>query len=62
MATYWFTGRPVDQLFTQIFRSGSSYNETAWSDKEFDTVLDQAHAPNSTTPNGANCTARHRRW
>jgi peptide/nickel transport system substrate-binding protein len=44
MATYWFTGRPVDQLFTQIFRSGSSYNETAWSDKEFDAVLDRARA------------------
>lgn len=44
MATYWFTGRPVDQLLTQIFRSGSSYNETAWSDKEFDAVLDRARA------------------
>ena len=44
MATYWFTGRPVDQLFTQIFRSGSSYNETAWSDKQFDAVLDKARA------------------
>ncbi|MFG2344578.1 ABC transporter substrate-binding protein [Streptomyces phaeochromogenes] len=42
MATYWYTGRPVDQLFTQVFRSGSSYNETAWSDKNFDALLDRA--------------------
>ncbi|MDQ1032288.1 peptide/nickel transport system substrate-binding protein [Streptomyces umbrinus] len=42
MATYWYTGRPVDQLFTQVFRSGSSYNETAWSDKGFDALLDRA--------------------
>ncbi|WP_371596414.1 ABC transporter substrate-binding protein [Streptomyces sp. NBC_00564] len=42
MATYWYTGRPVDQLFTQVFRSGSSYNETAWSDKDFDALLDRA--------------------
>jgi peptide/nickel transport system substrate-binding protein len=44
MATYWYTGRPVDQLLTQIFRSGSSYNETAWSDKDFDALLDRARA------------------
>ncbi|MEU6138806.1 ABC transporter substrate-binding protein [Streptomyces sp. NPDC047081] len=44
MATYWYTGRPVDQLFTQIFRGGSSYNETAWSDKAFDALLDRARA------------------
>ncbi|MFJ5176287.1 ABC transporter substrate-binding protein [Streptomyces griseoviridis] len=44
MATYWFTGRPVDQLFTQIFRGGSSYNETAWRDQDFDAVLDRARA------------------
>ncbi|MET9911399.1 ABC transporter substrate-binding protein [Streptomyces sp. NPDC006476] len=49
MATYWYTGRPVDQLFTQIFRSGSSYNETAWSDKEFDAVLDRARAETDDT-------------
>ncbi|MEU3979266.1 ABC transporter substrate-binding protein [Streptomyces sp. NPDC026672] len=48
MATYWFTGRPVDQLFTEIFRSGSSYNETAWSDKGFDAVLDRARAETDT--------------
>ncbi|MFF2653727.1 ABC transporter substrate-binding protein [Streptomyces sp. NPDC058045] len=42
MATYWFTGRPIDQLFTEIFRGGSSYNETAWSDKDFDALLDRA--------------------
>ena len=42
MATYWFTGRPVDQLLNQIFRSGSSYNESAWSNETFDSVLDAA--------------------
>ncbi|MGI5423580.1 ABC transporter substrate-binding protein [Streptomyces sp. CA-179760] len=44
MATYWYTGRPVDQLFNQVFRGGSSYNETAWSDKGFDALLDRARA------------------
>lgn len=42
MVTYWFTGRPVDQLLNQIFRSGSSYNESAWADPTFDSVLDAA--------------------
>ncbi len=42
MATYWFTGRPVDQLLNQIFRGGSSYNETAWADDTFDAMLDDA--------------------
>lgn len=44
MVSYWFTGRPVDQLLNQIFRSGSSYNESAWSDKRFDQLLDAARA------------------
>lgn len=42
MATYWYTGRPADQLLNQVFRSGSSYNETAWSNEDFDTLLDDA--------------------
>ena len=42
MVTYWFTGRPVDQLLNQIFRSGTSYNESAWADPTFDSVLDAA--------------------
>ena len=42
MSTYWFTGRPIDQLLNEIFRSGGSYNETAWSDKAFDALLDRA--------------------
>ncbi|NEE01624.1 ABC transporter substrate-binding protein [Phytoactinopolyspora halotolerans] len=42
MATYWYTGRPVDQLLNQIFRGGSSYNETAWADDTFDAILDDA--------------------
>ena len=44
MVTYWYTGRPIDQLLNQIFRSGSSYNESAWSNPTFDSVLDAARA------------------
>ncbi|HWG22487.1 ABC transporter substrate-binding protein [Actinospica sp.] len=40
--SYWYTGRPVDQLLNQIFRAGSSYNETTWSDAQFGSVLDAA--------------------
>ena len=41
-ASYWYTGRPVDQLLNQIFRSGSSYNETGWSNPQFASALDAA--------------------
>ncbi|GGK89479.1 peptide ABC transporter substrate-binding protein [Curtobacterium luteum] len=44
MVSYWFTGRPIDQLLNQIFRSGSSYNESAWSNERFDALLDDARA------------------
>ncbi|WP_026118071.1 ABC transporter substrate-binding protein [Nocardiopsis salina] len=44
MATYWYTGRPADQLLNQVFRSGSSYNETAWSAPDFDDLLDAARS------------------
>ncbi|MBY0689072.1 ABC transporter substrate-binding protein [Microbacterium marinilacus] len=44
MVSYWFTGRPVDQLLNQIFRSGSSYNESAWANESFDALLDAARA------------------
>lgn len=44
MVSYWFTGRPIDQLLNQIFRSGSSYNESAWSNPDFDRLLDEARA------------------
>lgn len=44
MVSYWYTGRPVDQLLNQIFRSGSSYNESALSDTRLDQVLDAARA------------------
>jgi peptide/nickel transport system substrate-binding protein len=40
--SYWYTGRPVDQLLNQVFRSGSSYNETAWSSSAFGSLLDSA--------------------
>ena len=44
LVSYWFTGRPVDQLLNQIFRSGSAYNESAWSNPQFDQLLDAARA------------------
>jgi len=44
MVSYWFTGRPIDQLLNQIFRTGSSYNESAWSNPTFDQLLDSARA------------------
>ncbi len=44
MTSYWYTGRPIDQLLNQIFRSGSSYNENAFSNTSFDKLLDQARA------------------
>jgi peptide/nickel transport system substrate-binding protein len=40
--SYWYTGRPIDQLLNQIFRTGSSYNESLWSDSSFDKILDSA--------------------
>jgi len=49
MVSYWFTGRPVDQLLNQIFRSGSSYNEAAWSNPRFDRLLDAARADTNET-------------
>ncbi|MFJ7998259.1 ABC transporter substrate-binding protein [Streptomyces sp. NPDC096310] len=49
MATYWFTGRPVDQLLNQVFRGGSGYNETAWSDPAFDALLDRARRETDDT-------------
>lgn len=44
MMGYWATGRPIDQLLNQIFRSGSSYNESAWANEQFDDLLDSARA------------------
>jgi len=44
MVSYWFTGRPIDQVLNQIFRTGSSYNESAWSNPKFDALLDDARA------------------
>jgi peptide/nickel transport system substrate-binding protein len=41
-ASYWYTGRPIDQLLNQIFRANSSYNETLWSDATFASALDAA--------------------
>ncbi|MFG2106493.1 ABC transporter substrate-binding protein [Micromonospora chersina] len=44
MTSYWYTGRPIDQLLNQIFRSGSSYNENAYSNPRFDQTLNAARA------------------
>ena len=44
MTSYWYAGRPIDQLLNQIFRSGSSYNENAYSNPRFDQTLDAARA------------------
>lgn len=44
MVSYFSTGRPLDQLLNQIFRSGSGYNESAWENEEFDALLDEARA------------------
>lgn len=44
MVSYFSTGRPLDQLLNQIFRSGSGYNESAWDNQSFDTLLDEARA------------------
>jgi len=41
-ASYWYTGRPIDQLLNQVFRAGSSYNETGWSNPQFASILDAA--------------------
>jgi peptide/nickel transport system substrate-binding protein len=40
--SYWYTGRPIDQLLNQIFRAGSSYNESSWSDAQFTAILNSA--------------------
>ncbi|GAB3847125.1 ABC transporter substrate-binding protein [Nesterenkonia populi] len=44
MVSYFFTGRPMDQLLNQIFRSGSGYNESLWENETFDSLLDEARA------------------
>ncbi|SDT78969.1 peptide/nickel transport system substrate-binding protein [Actinoplanes derwentensis] len=44
MTSYWYTGRPIDQLLNQLFRSGSSYNENAYANPQLDQTLDAARA------------------
>lgn len=44
MVSYFSTGRPMDQLLNQIFRSGSGYNESLWANEQFDQLLDEARA------------------
>ena len=40
--SYWYTGRPVDQLLNQIYRMGSGYDESLWSNSQFNGLLDSA--------------------
>lgn len=47
--SYWYTGRPIDQLLNQIFRAGSSYNETSWSDAQFTAILNSARSESDAT-------------
>jgi len=41
MASYWGE-RPADQVLNEVFRSGASWNETAWDNPDYDALLDQA--------------------
>jgi peptide/nickel transport system substrate-binding protein len=41
-SSYWYSGPPADQLLNQVFRSGSSYNETKWKNVQFERLLDRA--------------------
>jgi peptide/nickel transport system substrate-binding protein len=41
-ATWWSTARPIDQLLNQVYRSGSAWNETRWSNPTFAATLDNA--------------------
>jgi len=40
--SYWYTGRPIDQLLNQIYRMGSGYDESLWSSSQFNGLLDSA--------------------
>jgi peptide/nickel transport system substrate-binding protein len=40
--SYWYTGRPIDQLLNQIYRMGSGYDESLWSNSQFNGLLDSA--------------------
>lgn len=44
VASYW-SGRPVeDQMFSTAFQSGAAWNETFWSNEQFDQLLVAARA------------------
>ncbi len=40
-ATGW-SQRPADQILNEAYRSGASWNETAWNSGVFDASLDAA--------------------
>ena len=41
VSTRW-NQRPADQILNEAFRSGAAWNETFWSNEEFDHDLDMA--------------------
>jgi peptide/nickel transport system substrate-binding protein len=40
--SYWYVGRPIDQLLSEIFLTGSGYNETKWSNPALDGLITSA--------------------
>ena len=38
----WWSSRPADQILNEAFRSGASWNESRYSNTEFDAKLDAA--------------------
>jgi peptide/nickel transport system substrate-binding protein len=42
MTSYWYTGRPIDQLLSEIFQTGSSYNESKLSNPTLDGLIASA--------------------
>ena len=42
MTSWWSTARPIDQLLNQVYRGGSAWNESRWSNDTFAAILDSA--------------------
>ncbi|MDX6355247.1 MAG: peptide/nickel transport system substrate-binding protein [Streptomyces sp.] len=40
--SYWYTGRPISQLLSEIFQTGSGYNESKWSNPTLDGLITSA--------------------
>lgn len=43
-AAYWFGTPTPDDILTQAYSGGASWNDTAWNNERFDTVLEQARS------------------